>query len=290
MSVFGRILCAVNFTDAAHDALDLATALARDGGALEICHVFERERVLAEIGRLPWSAQLLEDLDANAEIELEKWRTEAAKTVPGAESRRLGGTSVWDAIVTEAERFDADLIIVGPGERRHGPLGSTAERVVRHAPCPVLVAAGEIRPFKKLLCAVDFSSAARVAMRLASALAEEQNATLQLVHASGPVGDERLDAATRTSAELAMRDWATEAAARCGAPVEGHVIAGWPADAVRDHARDGDVDLVVTGSHGRTGIARALLGSVVERIVRQTDRPVLVVRKPFKDSAERPNQ
>ncbi|MBX0285847.1 universal stress protein [Haloarcula salinisoli] len=63
-----------------------------------------------------------------------------------------------------------------------------------------------------------------------------------------------------------------------GVPVETAVLSGDPYKRIREYAEDHDVDLVVMGTHGRTGVDRYLLGSVTEKVVRTADQPVLTVR------------
>jgi nucleotide-binding universal stress UspA family protein len=192
-------------------------------------------------------------------------------------SEGRGGEEV---IVAEGVRLRADLIVVA----HHG---SMAERVVRHAPCSVLVVsgpggAGELR---NLLCGIDFSAHARAAMRAAAAVASSRGGKLTLVHVLDtpwvPEGGVLIDAAllaeTRIDADRELRRWIIEAAA-VHHPVEGKIRTGTPAEVLLEVARDGKHDLIVVGTHGRTGIARALLGSVAERLVRHADRPVLVVK------------
>src|SRR5262249_1947166 len=142
------------------------------------------------------------------------------------------------------------------------------------------------RPPQKLLCAVDFSPSARTAMEAAADLAAERGGTLGLVHAfsvgelaaPGMPAGVPLTVEARNSADQALHGWAAEAAARTGRPVSARVGEGPPTDAILAAAREGDHDLVVTGTNGRTGLARAVLGSVAENVVHRSDRPVLVVR------------
>src|SRR5262249_9916326 len=82
----------------------------------------------------------------------------------------------------QAESWRADLIVVGSGRRQRMLVGSTAERVARHAPCPVLVVAGPARAPDHILCAVDFSEPSRDALRVATDLAGERGAALTLLH------------------------------------------------------------------------------------------------------------
>ncbi|MFC6755914.1 MULTISPECIES: universal stress protein [Haloarcula] len=63
-----------------------------------------------------------------------------------------------------------------------------------------------------------------------------------------------------------------------GVPVETAVLSGDPSKRIREYADDNDVDLIVMGTHGRTGVDRYLLGSVTEKVVRTADQPVLTVR------------
>ncbi|MFB6120136.1 MAG: universal stress protein [Halobacteriaceae archaeon] len=62
-----------------------------------------------------------------------------------------------------------------------------------------------------------------------------------------------------------------------GVDVTDVVLEGYPAAAIREYAADNDVDLIVMGTHGRTGLERYLLGSTTERVVRSAERPVLTV-------------
>lgn len=77
------------------------------------------------------------------------------------------------------------------------------------------------------------------------------------------------------------RELLAEAEARAaehGRSVETVVAVGQPSDAIVDHATENEIDLIVVGSHGRTGFSRVLLGSVAERVARQAPVPVTIVR------------
>jgi len=281
---FSRILCAIDFTPSSRQALSMATELVPVGGTLDLCHVFERERLVAELGGLPDGARLLDEVTARAGEDLEEWRSRAAASVPAVESHSLGGWRAWDSITTFAKNHGHDLIVVGAGSRRHGLLGSTAERVVRHAPCSVLVVVGEPRPLKRLLCAVDFSEPAREAVAAAAALAGQHAAALTLAHALSVAelagmtwAPAALDKAQRDVAD-SLADWARTAEKSAGRAVTTRVLDGAPGEAILAAARATDQDLIVTGTHGRTGIRRAVLGSLAEHLVRHSDRRVLVVR------------
>ncbi len=141
--------------------------------------------------------------------------------------------------------------------------------------------------WKRICCPVDFSEPARVAMQIAADLARRHGAELTLFHAyplpgytlpDGSVVPSTTmlqDLATQTANHLAA--WKAEAE-QAGAPrvSTAHAI-GDPAAVIVDFVRDGAYDLVVVGTHGRSGFRHALVGSVAERVVRRAPCPVLTV-------------
>jgi nucleotide-binding universal stress UspA family protein len=142
--------------------------------------------------------------------------------------------------------------------------------------------------WKKILCPVDFSDTSRAAMEAAIELAGRFDAELLLVHAYPIPGytfpDGSAVASARMLQELAdeasrhLSEWkgiAEQAGAR-RVSVESAV--GDPAGEIVRAAADAKADLVVMGTHGRTGLEHALLGSIAERVVRRAKCPVLTVR------------
>lgn len=141
--------------------------------------------------------------------------------------------------------------------------------------------------FHKVLCAVDFSSESRRALEIAAQLAKDANAPLVVVHVWQPaqwaaaevqlapgVIQDLLDA---EHAQLAT--WRETACALRGADVEVRFLTGAPWDQIVGLARaDQAIDLIVMGTHGRTGLQHVLLGSVAEKVVRHAPCAVLVVR------------
>ena len=138
---YRRILCATDFHDRTRHALESATALAARGGAhLTLVHVLP-------VPRSGWpeiapEARFAESLHRLAEANLADWKR-AAEVLRGQpiDAVLLEGVP-WERIVKQASAEGSDLIVVGA----HGAsglervyFGATAERVVRHAPCQVLV-------------------------------------------------------------------------------------------------------------------------------------------------------
>lgn len=139
-----------------------------------------------------------------------------------------------------------------------------------------------------ILCAIDFSESAREAMHVAAELARQQRAVLVLVHVEdrplwtnepfvhlpGDVRQESLDAAARE-----LEAWRREAAQRAGSEVAARTASGSPWEQIVAIAdADPTIQTIVVGTHGRSGVRRALIGSVAERVVRHAPCNVLVVR------------
>ena len=142
--------------------------------------------------------------------------------------------------------------------------------------------------FKKILVGTDFSEPSDAARRTAVELARRLGAELEIVHVEEPLPAyafsegalpdlPRLQEEVRNWAERELEQQAKEARA-AGVPVTTAVLLGTPANAIVEKARADGADLIVAGTHGRTGLERVLLGSVAERIVRNAPCPVLTVR------------
>jgi len=140
---FKKILCAVDFSDSSREALRAAAELARTSQAtLVLVHVWQAPLWATDYGmHLPNDALL--KVQATEESKLASWRSEAQQLgAPEVVSKLLRGIP-WDEIVGTARDDRAiDLIILGMHGRtdlRSALIGSVAERVVRHAPCTVMV-------------------------------------------------------------------------------------------------------------------------------------------------------
>ena len=145
-----------------------------------------------------------------------------------------------------------------------------------------------MKPFKRILVPTDFSDYATKATRVALDLAQRYDATITLVHIDDPLlfgfpdgYPAPAEARRLLQEELQQQLAAAKADAELVKPggVETRLIEGLPATALCEFARSG-FDLIVMGTHGRSGIARVLLGSVAERVVRHAPCPVLTIRLP----------
>ncbi|NLV12351.1 universal stress protein [Haloarcula argentinensis] len=198
---------------------------------------------------------------------------------------------VHDAVLDYGDEIDIDLIVMGTHGRtgvRRFLLGSVTEKVVRLADVPVLSVKADAEPgtvsFDDILLPTDGSSGAEAAIEPAGALASVTDATVHLVSVvdtrslgvdvgSSVIVDElesvATDAVENTSDRLSEMGIET---------VETAIAHGVPYRAILDAIEEADADLVVIGTHGRTGIDRYLLGSVAEKLVRTSPVPVMTVR------------
>jgi len=150
--------------------------------------------------------------------------------------------------------------------------------------------------WRRIGCAVDFSDGSRGALRLAAALARNHDAELFVVHAYIEQVDVVSEVYNVTTAEAARqarqrRDIELERwrqnAHELGAPkVQAAVLLGEPYKAIVEFAGREHLDLIVMGTHGRTGLQHLLVGSVAERVVRLAPCPVLTIggHPPTRDS------
>ena len=142
--------------------------------------------------------------------------------------------------------------------------------------------------WKKILCPVDFSDASRSALQVASELARRFDGEVTVFHAYPlpgytlpegtvlPATGMLQELAEQTDALLAR--WKAEAIADGAPRVSSGKSVGEPAAEIVAAAEEGRYDAIVVGTHGRTGLAHVLLGSVAERVVRRAPMPVVTVR------------
>ena len=139
-----------------------------------------------------------------------------------------------------------------------------------------------------VLVPIDFSATADRALAYAIALGQQFQARLTLLHVLyiTPVTMDEMTAgvaatyleAQETEAQRLLQA-SLERVQRAGLQAESLLVRGTPSQTIVDMAGEQGVDLILMGTHGRTGLARVLLGSVAAHIVRQGPCPVLVVRR-----------
>ena len=145
----------------------------------------------------------------------------------------------------------------------------------------------------KILAAVDFSSGSKAAVEYAVALAKALQSTVTLFHVYEmpalmnsivPGADNALDAKNdRAFAQSWLEELRAETRKRSA--VEMHVVVehGSPAQGILSLSSHGGFDMIVMGTHGRTGLQHVLMGSVAEAVVRRALCPVLTIHLPVPD-------
>lgn len=285
-----RVLVAHDFSPGADGALARTLDLALgDGAEIILLHLLpeglpERAAALAERG---------------AATEMGRVVATAAGTLArlGREDVTVRGLVApgrsHEEICRRASSHRVDLVVLG--RRGHsrgkaGDLGATAGRVLRSTPVPILLVAGRPKgPYLKPLLAVDLSpSCRRATVTLLRLLPEKVRDRVTAIHADETPFEHALVLGGATSREIQKyrRDRASHMSAELQqfldefTPQSGtwRVIrrVGDPRRHVLAAAAPGKVDLVALGTHGRSGLARALIGSVAESVTRGAVVDVLV--------------
>lgn len=298
-----RILLPLDLSAHSFQALPAAEALARLSGAtLCLVHVAEPIAYPTDLGYAPvLSGEVEAGLHQGARRRLDELVRDLQARGLAAEARLRVGRPFLE-IAEAARAAAADLVVVtthGFTGLKHVLLGSTAERVVRHAPCPVWVvrapavvaaegvpAVQAVFPRRRLLMPLDFSQPSHEALAYARQMATRFDLELVLVHVSEPVfvdpnlaqvDTQAFEDNARKSAQEQL-DQAAAGLRAAGLRVTAQLLTGVPWNEVVEYARREPVDLIVAGTHGHTGLKHILLGSTAERIVRHAPGTVLVIR------------
>lgn len=289
MKIDGPVLAATALGQPSDEALRQAHRIAAPlGAALVLVHVLPpmvgRRPLFPELRHFDREhAQELEDL-ARATMR-QQWRR-VVGTEPAESDLVLETGTPHSGLLRRAEELGAGLIVVGSGSHGAGTSeGGVAERVVRHAHCPVLVA--HAATGGPVIVGTDFSDPALPAIHWGAAEARSRGVKFSVLHSIdlfvAPVYSPEghlLQAAV--SLVDARRDEARERLARIEAefrPSDGVLLREGPADvALIKAAEQFGADLLVVGTHGRTGFRRIAMGSVAEGVVRNARCSVLVVR------------
>lgn len=201
------------------------------------------------------------------------------------------GAAVHETIIAYADEIGADCIVMGTAGRtgvRRLAFGSVAERTVRAAPFPVVVVppTATADPIDEILVPVDGSDGAQSAVDHAVEIAESFAAGLHLLHvvdvsAFGlAAGMEDLYAGLERVGEAALEEAQSSADEGDVRKIEASLTSGGVDRAIREYVDDRDIDLLVMGTHGRSGMERFWLGSTTERVIRRSSVPVLAVKPP----------
>ena len=301
MLTLNRILFPTDFSPGSERALDTALALAQEFDAeLHMLHavVLHSDDPNDPAHHFPDPEDIRQRLERTADRRMESGIAARAAGGLRIQQSQRRGLSVAPTILEHALEFDPDLIVMSTHGRRgleNVLLGSVTEEVVRFADCPVLtVRSGEeassFPSTAPILVPVDFSEHSRQALTLARDIASTFGSSVCALHVfERPIhpeiylGGMPLDSPDFRTVEGSLREaLATFVAETPGpeVPASLHVVEGRAVPAILDFVQDQGAGLVVIATHGLTGLAHVLLGSVSEKVVRRATCPVLSV-KPF---------
>jgi universal stress protein E len=270
---FERILVATDGSSFSADAVKIAIAMCVKSGA----HLYPFNMVLTNPEYEALAPELVEKASEDVRTYLESVVAEAARQGVGSTMLMRLGDRPDVEIVAIAEEINADLIVMGQQGRRglaRMMVGDATLRVIGSGPCSVLSApVGADMWQNRILLGTDGSRFADAAAVSAAKIAHCCAAPITVVSALVPSHsearqDEGREAVKRTTAQL-RED---------GLDVDGVALPGEADDVIIKLAEEKRADLIVVGTHGRTGFGKVLLGSVSERIIGKAKCAVMVVK------------
>ncbi len=289
MSILQRILVGHSLFPDGDMAVRSAAVLAeRAQAALYLLHVVEPYPVYQRM-RFPTvpAHAMLEEVVLKVRAQLHDLATAPLLSRFSVETDAHIGKPFVE-IIKACRAWDAHMIVVGVSPRGTDRfLGSTGERVLRKSPVPVLLVKREFLPGPKtILLPVDFSPASRDAAKEALALVRGFGGRVIFLHvldlnylypAAYGVEPVILPPVKPEEIEPEWQEF-LETLPLTGIAWEKQTGEGPAARQIAEEATALNADLVVIGTHGRTGVAHVLLGSVAEAVLRLTDCSVLTVR------------
>ena len=288
-----RILCPTDLSTESDEALRYAVALARAYEAqLYLLHCSEEAPLVNEEENTKLESQMDRLFTASLAPHL------GLATMNELDWHGLVRPNVSDigrAILREAVIHDIDLIVMCSRRRPRTAvlLGSTAETVCRHAPCPVLVthplerewvsfSSGEI-DLNRVLIPYDFSRDSETALKHALSLAQEYQSEVHLLHVLATAGHEEPELAWSSSSNGGTYTFTARKLLQA-VPKEAHlwckfvntVRCGKVHEEILRYAKEHEIDLICMGFSGSDWTVGKLLGSNVDRVLREAPCPVLV--------------
>lgn len=275
------VVAGVDLTATGRKVADRSRMIAEGLGVdLKLVHVIEP---VGEAMIEPGLARLMRDHETNQAQALAEWCRERSQ-VP-VELEVVKGSPSWE-LAARAKR--ADLLVVGSSTVDAFTSGPVTRRVARKAVAHTLVVRRQPRvPYRRIIAAVDFSEASRVAVETARSLFPEVETTVLyslpsrfdplLVEAG--LFREELEASRANRLEAAA-DRMAEYLQGMDGDLRPYIADGPPLETIDEVVRRRNADLVVVGSRGATATRMTLLGTVAEGLLEEAPCDVLVARVP----------
>ncbi len=305
MKPFQTILFGADFSEGSREAFRAGCSLASPGQTrIHALHVIEPHWVPEEpvpYGQVVPGFYAASVDGREREALLARMREMYAPCEPVDVEYRVEEGEAARGILRVADELQPDLIVVGT----HGRTGlswllagSVATQVVRHAEVPVLALhrpeherPRKAKEIRMILHPTDFSKGCETSLRVARGLARDLGARMVLFHVV-PFGVYASEMSVPIDPEAYREALDEERRLLDGAdlkyPVEARMARGDAAEEILHAAADLDADLIVMGTHGRSGLGRLFLGSVTEYVMPRAECPVLAVKTPRGTEAHAP--
>ena len=263
------------------------------GGALHIVHAVDLPESVWSSMSTEWAARARAEMLSDAEQRVEQGVARALATLgvprPAGLQHEVDLGHPARVLGAACERLGASMVVVGPHVKDHAlSLGSVPRALLAEGPASVWVQRGVFRVPKRILVPVDLSPLSLAALARARDLARQNGGSLLVLHCfrrpdffptPDPGGEAHYPTyvvdQTRSKDEAEFQelergfDWG-------GVEHQLEFVEGEPIDEVL--RREPDADLIVVGTHGRTGLARFLLGNVAASVLSQAKGAVLALR------------
>ncbi len=284
---FRKILCPVDFFPASERAGVLAADFARKYSAdLKLIHVVPPV-LPPRYGLVLDTAAMDQSMQEKAQKQLETTSRKLQLSGINVETELQAG-DIFTQIKKTIQSYKPDLVAMGTHGYRgfeRWILGSTAERVLRSCPVPMLMISASHKTgasgarLRRIMVTTDFSKGTAAALNYAFSIAQVNEARITLVHVleemreitSAQYRSQRSKGVQRELLKLVpedVKDWC-DIDTRIGAGTAYHVILTM--------LKKEKIDLLVMNTHGKGMVDRALLGSTTERIVRATPCPIMLI-------------
>lgn len=288
---FKNILIPIDFSPSSRNAVDYGLFLAEKFCAkVTLVHavVLFKEDV-NEGEHLKTFERAVTEREKERAIQLQSRCTESAQRGVNVQSQLLRGVSAPDVILDFLEDNHYDLVVMGTHGRtgmKKWLFGSVAEKIVRHAPCPVLTLRKDWsrQVIKHVLVPVDFSEFSKKAIGKGLDIAMEYGAKISFIHsveqeAHPAFYATQLESIFQTNPQLKekIRENLIHFTEVPSEDAHYSVVEGKAHKAIAQYAKAQNVDLVVMATRGMGALDHLLLGSNAERVIRSSAAPVLTV-------------
>ncbi len=284
-----KILLATDGSEYSEGAIREAIRLAKKcSGRLSAISVVESNPEFETL-----APQIVENREKAARQNLDAVQTRARQEGVECDTIIHEGEESYKYIVDEALKNKSTMIVMGRRGRtglKRLVMGSVTARVIGHAHCNVLVVPKTAQlEFRSIVVATDGSKYSEASASDAIGLAKRNGSSLTVISVvpSELMTAMDLDFTLNQKELLVEKEMheaekhakaVKEAAQKEGVTAKAFVLSGKPADAIIETAKEANADLIVVGSHGRTGLEKLLMGSVAERVIVLATCAVLVVK------------